>query len=281
MITIGIISNKGGQGKTTTAATLAHGLSLKGKRVLLVDCDDQGDIATNFDVTTEGSPTLYHVLTQRMAPQDVVVEVRPNLHAILSDQTLVAAVAALQGIEEDVTRVSQLRTVCENVLGDSYDFVIFDGKPGQNDLVYNIILASQYLYLPVNVSGSDFLALAGLGTFLQAINATCKDFDQDLGHWYEQIRIIPYFYKPREPDSKRDFDALTEKYGEIVTPPIRYSQALANAVRRGQTIFEYQTIFKNLGLEDFAKLVDLTLAYEKAPDTKDGATYAPTAAIEA
>jgi chromosome partitioning protein len=280
MITIGIISNKGGQGKTTTAATLAHGLTLKGKRVLLVDCDDQGDIATNFDVTTEGSPTLYHVIAQRTPPQDVIQEIRPNLHAILSDQTLVAAVQALQGIEEDITRVSQLRTLCDNVQDEGYDFVIFDGKPGQNDLVYNIIMASQYLYLPVNVSGADFLALAGLGTFLQAIHATCQDFDQDLGHWYEQIRIIPYFYKPREPDSQRDFSALTEKYGELVTTPIRYSQALANAVRRGQTIFEYQTIFKNLGLEDFTKLVDLTLAYAKAPETKDEAPYATTA-IEA
>lgn len=274
MTTIGIIANKGGQGKTTTAVNLAHGLALRGRKVLLVDCDDQGHVAVNFDVSTEGSPTLYHVIAQGQAPQRVITELRPNLHAILSDQTLVAAMVTLQGVEEDVVRVGQLRAICDAVHGEGYDFVIFDGKPGQNEMVYNIIMASQYLYLPVNVGG-DFYALAGLGTFLQAIHDTCQDFDADLGHWYEQIRIIPYFYKPREPDSQRDFTALSEKYGDLVTPPIRFSQAVANAPRRGQTIFEYQTIFKNLGTEDFTRLVDLTLTYEQTHDTKDRAYHVP------
>lgn len=274
MITIGIIANKGGQGKTTTAVNLAHGLALAGKKVLLVDCDDQGHVAVNFDITTEGSPTLYHIIAKGYTPQSVMVELRPNLQAILSDQTLVAAMVTLQGIEVDVVRVGQLRSICEAVQGDGYDFVIFDGKPGQNEMVYNIIMASQLLYLPVNIGG-DFYALAGLGTFLKAIHDTCQDYDADLGHWYEQIRLIPYFYKPREPDSQRDFTALIEQYRDLVTSPVRYSAAVANAPRRGQTIFEYSTIYKNLGSEDFAKLVELTLAYEKSPDTKDGAHYVP------
>lgn len=51
--TIAIANQKGGVGKTTMAATLSHGLALRGKRVLLVDCDPQGQIATFLGMRQE------------------------------------------------------------------------------------------------------------------------------------------------------------------------------------------------------------------------------------
>lgn len=264
MITIGIIANKGGQGKTATAVNLAHGLALKGRKVLLVDCDDQGHVATAFEVDTKDRMTLYHLLARNdIHPRETMVSLRKNLFGILSDETLYAALVFLQGIESDVKRVGQLRSALNCFTEEGFDYVIFDGKPGQNDLVYNIIMASNYIYIPVDVSGSDFFGLAGLGSFINAISATCKDFEQDLGHWFDRLCLIPYFYRKSQRDSQQDYEALVQRFPNLVTPPIRYSQAVANAPRRGQTIFEYYTTARNNGIEDFTKLVALTIAYER------------------
>ena len=264
MKSIGIIANKGGQGKTATAVNLAHGLALKGRKVLLVDCDDQGHISVAFDVDTKDRMTLYHLLGRSdIHPKDLIVALRKNLYGILSDETLYAGLVALQEIKSDVERVSRLRNALQLFDAEGFDYVIFDGKPSQNDLVYNIIMASNYIYIPVDVSGSDFFGLAGLGTFINAISATCQDFEKDIGHWYDRLCLIPYFYRKGSPDSRQDYEALTRRFPDLVTPPIRYSQAVANAPRRGQTIFEYHTIGRNNGLEDFSNLVELTLTYEK------------------
>ena len=131
-------------------------------------------------------------------------------------------------------------------------------------------MASNYIYIPVDVSGSDFLGLAGLGTFIAAIQSTCRDFQDDIGHWFERICIIPYFYRRGLRDSQRDYETLVEHYSDLVTPPIRYSQAVANAPRRAQTIFEYPTFPRNNGIEDFTKLVKLTIKKQQNKEVVHG-----------
>lgn len=264
MITIGLIANKGGQGKTATAINLAHGLALQGRKVLLIDCDDQGHVAVAFEANTKDRMTLYHLLAREdIQARDVIVRLRDNLSAILSDETLYAGLVALQNIPDDVQRASRLRRIVQELESEGFDYIIFDGKPGQNDLVYNIIMAANYLYIPVDVSGSDFFGLAGLGSFIEAIQSTCEDFADDVGHWFDRILLIPYFFKSGQRDSQQDCEALATRFPGLVAPPIRYSQAVANAPRHGQTIFEYPTIGRNNGIEDFTKLVELTVTYEK------------------
>lgn len=270
MISIGVVANKGGQGKTTTAINLAHGLSMKGKKCLLVDCDDQGHIAIAFDIQAANQKTLYHYLAfGETKPEELIIPLRNNLFGIISDETLYAGLIALQNIANDKDRISSLRKLLEEIEPQGFDYVIFDGKPGQNDLVYNIIMASNYLYIPIDVSGTDFFGLAGLGVFINAINATYRDFENDIGHWFDKLCLIPNFYRKSIIDSQRDYQALKAKYSELVTPPIRFSQALPNAPRRSQTIFEYPTTPRNNGIEDFSALVDLTLSFENGYNTED------------
>ena len=128
MISIGVIANKGGQGKTATAINLAHGLALKGHKVLLVDCDDQGHIAVAFEVDTKDRMTLYHLLDRDndAQPQKLLVSLRENLFGILSDETLYAGLVALQEIESDVERVSRLREVLKRITSEGFHYVIFE-----------------------------------------------------------------------------------------------------------------------------------------------------------
>src|ERR1043166_2939449 len=78
---------KGGVGKTTTAINLAHGLALKNRRVLLVDLDQQGNAADMLGIKiSKHQPTLYNLLVDDLAYDQVMVEARPNLFLIPSDK---------------------------------------------------------------------------------------------------------------------------------------------------------------------------------------------------
>src|SRR5688572_731455 len=78
---------KGGVGKTTTAVNLAHGLALQGRRVLLVDLDQQGNAADMLGIkVSKHQSTLFHLLVEDLAYDQVVVEARPNLFLIPSDK---------------------------------------------------------------------------------------------------------------------------------------------------------------------------------------------------
>jgi hypothetical protein len=84
-----VSSNKGGAGKTTTAVHLAAGLALDGEQVLLVDLDKQGHCATFLG--RDPAPRLFDLLVKERPLAEMIVEVRPRLHLLISNpETLVA-----------------------------------------------------------------------------------------------------------------------------------------------------------------------------------------------
>ncbi len=101
-----------------------------------------------------------------------------------------------------------MRTILNDLEPCKFHYVIFDGKPGQTDLTYNIILASNYLYIPIEVSGADFLGLLGLNSFLASVIDTVKEHESEIGNWLDKLILIPYFYKASFKDSQRDLQAL-------------------------------------------------------------------------
>src|SRR5512136_2617401 len=115
-----IMTMKGGTGKTTTAVSLAHGLSLSGKRVLLIDCDPQRSIAVTFGV--ESSKGLADLLTSG----DVdILQVRDNLFFIDSGGRKLAEVELKLGPREH--RERRLSDSLRHLRG--CDYVICDCAP--------------------------------------------------------------------------------------------------------------------------------------------------------
>ena len=90
-----MFNHKGGTGKTTTSVSVAAGLALRGKKVLIVDSDAQGNVAVSLGATVERS--LYHVLVMGLRVGDAVKKVRDNLDLLASNETLAAAELYLAG----------------------------------------------------------------------------------------------------------------------------------------------------------------------------------------
>ena len=98
---IAVLNQKGGTGKTTTSISLAAGLAMNGKKVLLVDADPQGNVGASLGVA--GRISLYHVLIENAPVESAFVPIRDNLHILPADDSLAAAKLNLQSIPQEQT----------------------------------------------------------------------------------------------------------------------------------------------------------------------------------
>ena len=116
MLKIAIATAKGGVGKTTTAVNLSAGLALEGKRVLVVDCDPQGNIGGHFNVTSRH--TLADLITE--GHKDCIIEVRPQLHIITSGRGRLYE--AQERIASQTTGLYEFEDKLSFIDGFKYDF---------------------------------------------------------------------------------------------------------------------------------------------------------------
>src|SRR5579859_5073735 len=132
---IAVFNHKGGTGKTTTSVSLAAGLAMRGKRVLIVDTDSQGNVGVSFNVKAERS--LYHVVVMGTPVADAAVRVRDELDLLASNESLAAAELYLAGRQNrDRVLARRLERARED-----YDVIVLDCSPSlslmnQNALVF-------------------------------------------------------------------------------------------------------------------------------------------------
>ena len=155
-------NQKGGVGKTTTSVNLAAGLAARGKRVLLVDLDPQGNATSALGAETENPPTLYGPITGAADITACLTATR------IPDLSLIAANIDLAGLEIEVARMenhlAQLRRTLEPLHGsNAFDFAILDCPPSLGILMTNALVAADQLLVPVQC---EYYALEGLGKLM-------------------------------------------------------------------------------------------------------------------
>lgn len=236
---IAIITSKGGTGKTTTAINLSHGLALCGKRVLLIDCDAQRNIAIAFDV--QGKRTLCDLLQYG---QVEVIEARKNLFVIDSGGRDLAEIEMV--LASKSSRERRLELALRNLKG--CDVVICDCSPTINLININAIAYADQVIIPVSM---DFLAQAGAKQTLQIIDEVNTHSASNTG----VLGILPTFYDGRTRLSKEVLETLRDRFHDVVFETvIRVNTSLREAPSFNQTIFEYSPMSR--GALDYYQLTE-------------------------
>jgi chromosome partitioning protein len=175
MITITIGQRKGGNGKSTSALNLAHAFALTGKRVLLIDLDDQKN-STNA-ISTKQTPTK---TIEDLFLQEQVSVAAAAVPTTWENVWLIAASPNLSGTVRELENELGSHLVLHEKLAAAFDFDIclIDTSPSLNVLVVNALCASRWLFIPLS---SKFFSLQGLGQTLEAFKKVQGRLNPNLG----------------------------------------------------------------------------------------------------
>ncbi|MDD4291837.1 MAG: AAA family ATPase [Clostridia bacterium] len=157
-------NQKGGVGKTTTAINIATFCAKKGKKVLLVDFDPQGNASSSFGIQKNKlKETVYDLLVGRTTPDQVVYKTDVNgLNILPSNVDLAAAEVELVGQKR---RECFLRDAL-SVAKLDYDYIMIDCPPSLGLLTLNALVAADSVIIPIQ---SEFFALEGLTQLVKTI----------------------------------------------------------------------------------------------------------------
>ena len=198
MKTIAVMNQKGGTGKTTSAINLAGELVRRGKKVLLVDMDTQGNASSNLELTDVPPITLSDIITHRehSLPEAICRTSTQGLDLIRGGSLLAPALAAMQ--EMPFGRDTILRRLTAQIPED-YDFVFFDCSPSLESLFnINVLVAVQYVLIPIKV---DKNSIEGYDVMLETIRSVRELVNPD-------IRILGIFMTAVETGSSLDREMI-------------------------------------------------------------------------
>ena len=145
---ISVINQKGGVGKTTTVINLAAGLSMKGKKILVIDLDPQGNATTGLGLsnTISSDQTIYNVLNGNKKISEVIQSTSfENLDLISSNVDLSGLEVETAGDSRRAFKLKDELTLILNNSEPSYDYIIIDCPPSLSLLTIMALVASNAL----------------------------------------------------------------------------------------------------------------------------------------
>lgn len=171
---ISVANQKGGVGKTTTTVNLSAALAKKGKKVLLIDADPQGNATSAVGIDKDNEYSLYDVLINEEDFEKVIVPTKTK------NLTVCPANISLAGAEvELVSMMSREQRLKEQLfkIKEQFDYIFIDCPPSLGLVTLNSFTASDSVLIPVQC---EYFALEGLGQLMNTINLVKKHLNKEI-----------------------------------------------------------------------------------------------------
>ena len=171
---VSVANQKGGVGKTTTTVNLSTILAKRGKKVLLIDTDPQGNATSGLGIEKESDLSTYDLLITDVAAEDIIQETAiKNLYITPSNMNLAGAEVQLVSM---MSREQRMKEKLDSIK-DKFDYILIDCPPSLGLITLNAFTASDSVLIPVQC---EYYALEGLGQLLNTVELVRKHLNKNL-----------------------------------------------------------------------------------------------------
>lgn len=243
---IAIANQKGGVGKTTTSINLSSCIAAKGKKVLVVDIDPQGNTTSGYGIEKNDlDNTIYELMLGDCSIEDCIIkDVIENISILPSNVNLAAAEIELIGVDKK-------EYILKNEIDwvkDRYDYIIIDCPPSLSLLTVNAMTTADSVLVPIQC---EYYALEGLSQLIHTVNLVKERLNPNL----EMEGVVFTMYDSRTNLSAQVVENVKSHLNQkVYRTVIPRNIILAEAPSYGQPINIYDP--KSAGAESYLALAE-------------------------
>jgi chromosome partitioning protein len=247
---LGVVNQKGGVGKTTTAINLSACLALEGLKILLADCDPQGNASSGLGLQRDDNRhSIYDVLIGNATAEQVILPTEiPTLWLLPGSKNLTGANIELAAAEGREVRLRDALAAVK----DNYDVIVLDCPPALDLLTLNVLVAANSLIVPMQ---AEYFALEGISELISTLERVQNAFNPDI-----RIEgVLLTMYDDRTNLAQQVTETLREYFKErLFNTVIPRNIRLAEAPSHGKPVALYDG--RSRGTEAYFELTGEFLA---------------------